>query len=71
VTTVPAAGVMALSLALTDGGAFTQAATQLGVNLSGILVAAILTLTVQRALWRRVRGAVPRSRPPGGGSARR
>jgi uncharacterized hydrophobic protein (TIGR00271 family) len=60
VTTVPAAGVMALSLALTDGGSFTGAATQLGVNVAGILVAAVVTLTLQRAIWRRVPGAVPR-----------
>jgi hypothetical protein len=59
VTTVPAAGAMALGLALGSGHAFGEAAAQLGINLVGILVAATATLLVQRALWRRVPGAVP------------
>ncbi len=52
VTTVPAAGDLALSLAL---GAFDQvpgAAAQLGVNLAGLTVAGVATLLVQRSLWR-------------------
>jgi uncharacterized hydrophobic protein (TIGR00271 family) len=51
VTTVPAAGDLALSLAL---GAFDQvpgSAAQLGINLAGMLVAGVLTLLVQRSLW--------------------
>jgi uncharacterized hydrophobic protein (TIGR00271 family) len=60
VTTVPAAGAMALSLALGGGREFGEAATQLGINLAGILVAATLTLAVQKALWRRVPGSTPR-----------
>jgi uncharacterized hydrophobic protein (TIGR00271 family) len=60
VTTVPAAGTMALALALGAGPQFWEAATQLGVNLLGILVAAVLTLVVQRAVWRRVPRVVPR-----------
>ena len=69
VTTVPAAGDMALSLALGGRAEFLSAATQLGVNLTGILVAATATLALQRALWRRVPHTVPavtrlpRSRP--------
>ncbi|SFK39460.1 DUF389 domain-containing protein [Geodermatophilus ruber] len=59
VTTVPAAADMALALALGGGAEFAHAATQLGVNLTGILVAALATLGVQRAVWRRV----PRARP--------
>jgi uncharacterized hydrophobic protein (TIGR00271 family) len=65
VTTVPAAGAMALSLALGSATAFGEAATQLGINLAGILVAATATLLVQRSVWRRV----PGSRPPTPGRA--
>ena len=59
VTTVPAAADMALSLALGGGDEFRRAATQLGINLLGILTAAIATLALQKALWRRVPGIVP------------
>jgi uncharacterized hydrophobic protein (TIGR00271 family) len=60
VTTVPAAADIALSLALGGGSQMTSAATQLGINLLGILAAAIATLSVQRLLWRRVPSIVPR-----------
>jgi uncharacterized hydrophobic protein (TIGR00271 family) len=60
VTTVPAAGDMALSLALGGSAEFRSAATQLGVNLAGIVVAATATLALQYALWHRLPGAVPR-----------
>jgi uncharacterized hydrophobic protein (TIGR00271 family) len=60
VTTVPAAADMAVSLALGGGAEFRSAATQLGINLAGILVAATVTLAVQRTVWRRVPGVVPR-----------
>jgi uncharacterized hydrophobic protein (TIGR00271 family) len=60
VTTVPAAADMAISLALGGGPEFLRAATQLGINLAGILVAATSTLAMQRAVWRRVPGVVPR-----------
>ncbi|SDY25062.1 uncharacterized hydrophobic domain-containing protein [Modestobacter sp. DSM 44400] len=60
VTTVPAAGEMALSLALGGGTDFREATTQLGINLAGILVAALATLALQRAVWRRVPRATPR-----------
>jgi uncharacterized hydrophobic protein (TIGR00271 family) len=59
VTTVPAAGEMGLSLALGGSAEFASAATQLGVNLAGILVAATATLALQHALWHRVPGTVP------------
>ena len=65
VTTVPAAGYMALSVALGGGEQFRESATQLGVNLVGIVVAALLTLGVQRAVWRRVPRVVPRVRAVG------
>jgi uncharacterized hydrophobic protein (TIGR00271 family) len=60
VTTVPAAADMAVSLALGGGPEFRSAATQLGINLAGILVAATVTLAVQRTVWRRMPGVVPR-----------
>ncbi len=60
VTTVPAAADMALSLALGGETELARAATQLGLNLVGILAAATATLAVQKALWRRV----PRVAPP-------
>jgi uncharacterized hydrophobic protein (TIGR00271 family) len=60
VTTVPAAADMGLALALGSTDEFGEAATQLGINLAGILVAAVATLVVQRALWRRVPRSAPR-----------
>ena len=60
VTTVPAAADMGLSLALGGTEEFLRATTQLGINLAGILVAALATLTLQRAIWHRV----PRTVPP-------
>jgi uncharacterized hydrophobic protein (TIGR00271 family) len=60
VTTVPAAADMAVSLALGGETEFWSAATQLGINLAGIIVAATVTLAVQRAVWHRVPGVVPR-----------
>jgi uncharacterized hydrophobic protein (TIGR00271 family) len=81
VTTVPAAGAMALGLALGSGRQIAEGGTQLGINLAGILVAAGLTLAVQRSLWRRIPRSTPRVdrvsgrrsrpvRPTGGGSPR-
>jgi uncharacterized hydrophobic protein (TIGR00271 family) len=60
VTTVPAAADMALSLALGGGAEFARAATQLGINLAGILIAAVSTLALQKAAWRLVPRIVPR-----------
>jgi len=60
VTTVPAAADMGVSLALGGGAEFAGAATQLGINVGGILVAAVVTLAIQQALWRRVPRALPR-----------
>ncbi|MGY1808545.1 DUF389 domain-containing protein [Blastococcus sp. SYSU D00669] len=59
VTTVPAAADMAISLALGGGAEFVRAATQLGINLAGILVAATATLLAQKTLWRRMPRVVP------------
>ncbi|MCZ2859093.1 DUF389 domain-containing protein [Blastococcus sp. VKM Ac-2987] len=60
VTTVPAAADMAVATALGGGAEFVRAATQLGINLAGILVAALATLALQRAVWHRM----PRTVPP-------
>ena len=54
VTTVPAAGNLALALAVWAPHEMGGAAAQLGVNLAGMTVAGLLTLLTQRALWRRV-----------------
>lgn len=54
VTTVPAAGDLALSFALWVPGEMGGAAAQLGINLLGMVLAGIATLVVQRAIWRRV-----------------
>ena len=59
VTTVPAAADMGLSIALGGGDEFARAATQLGINVAGILVAATATLALQKVLWRRVPRALP------------
>ena len=60
VTTVPAAADMAVSLALGGSDEFWRAALQLGINLVGIVVAAVVTLALQRVLWRRVPQVLPR-----------
>jgi uncharacterized hydrophobic protein (TIGR00271 family) len=52
VTTVPAAGDIALSLALAAPGQLLGAASQLGINLLGMTLAGVVTLLTQRALWR-------------------
>jgi uncharacterized hydrophobic protein (TIGR00271 family) len=52
VTTVPAAGDIALSLALAAPGHLAGAATQLGINLLGMTIAGVATLLTQRGLWR-------------------
>lgn len=66
VTTVPAAGNLALAVALWVPSEMGGAAAQLGVNLVGMTIAGVLTLTVQRTVWRRVRhrrGAEARPEP--------
>ena len=54
VTTVPAAGNLALALALWVPHEMAGAAAQLAVNISGMLVAGVATLLVQRLVWQRV-----------------
>lgn len=68
VATVPAAGNIALATALGDGSELRSSLVQLVVNIAAILVAGMLTLQLQRAVWRRVPGALPSfTVPPAGG----
>lgn len=54
VTTVPAAGNLALALAVWSRSEITGSATQLGVNLAGMVLAGTVTLAVQRLAWHHV-----------------
>jgi len=54
VTTVPAAGNVALGLAFGVGDEIWGSSLQLALNLSGMAVAGWLTLLVQQAVWSRV-----------------
>ena len=64
VTTVPAAGNLALALALWVPSEMGGAATQLAVNLCGMLLAGVATLLVQRTVWHHVgRRGSPRRAP--------
>ena len=53
VTTVPAAGNIAVAIALEHWSEVGASLVQLGVNVAGMIVAGILTLALQRALWTR------------------
>jgi uncharacterized hydrophobic protein (TIGR00271 family) len=53
VTTVPAAGNIAVAIALEHWSEVGASLIQLGVNLAGMFVAGTLTLLVQRILWAR------------------
>ena len=59
VTTVPAAGDIALSVALSAPEHVAGAAAQLGINLLGMTIAGVLTLVAQRGLWTLVRKNQP------------
>ena len=52
VTTVPAAGDLALSIALWAPGHVGGAAAQLGINIAGMTAAGVVTLVLQRFIWR-------------------
>jgi len=54
VTTVPAAGNVALGLAFGVGDEIWGSSLQLALNLSGMAVAGWLTLLVQQAVWSRI-----------------
>lgn len=59
VTTVPAAADLALGLALASPTEIGRSLTQLGINIAALLLAGVLTLLVQKTLWR----LVPRTQP--------
>ncbi|WP_169951852.1 DUF389 domain-containing protein [Microbispora sp. H11081] len=61
VTTVPAAGYMAVALALARWDEVGGSALQLLVNIAGMVVAGALTLFLQRFLWKRYGGVVRRA----------
>lgn len=60
VTTVPAAGNLALGLATWQGHEIGGSAAQLALNLVGMIVAGSLFLLVQRATWHRATRAAER-----------
>lgn len=53
VATIPAAGNIAVAVALGEWSEVGLSAQQLGLNLAGLVVAGIVTLLVQRILWTR------------------
>jgi uncharacterized hydrophobic protein (TIGR00271 family) len=53
VTTIPAAANIGVAAAYADGDGFAGSAAQLALNLTSILVAGTLVLTIQRALYAR------------------
>jgi uncharacterized hydrophobic protein (TIGR00271 family) len=55
VTTVPAAGDLALSMAVWKGDQILGSLAQLMLNLTGMTVAGVVTLLIQRQLWHRTR----------------
>jgi uncharacterized membrane protein len=54
VTTVPAAGNIALGIALGDLAEVSGSAVQLVVNLTGMAVAGALVLALQQTVWSRI-----------------
>ena len=60
VTTVPAAGNLALALGTWTPSEMTGSLAQLGVNLAGMIVAGVVVLALQRLLWHRVTAASSR-----------
>jgi uncharacterized hydrophobic protein (TIGR00271 family) len=69
VTTIPAAANVGVSAAYGDWRSFGGSLAQLGVNISSLLVAGILTLGVQRAVFVRRRAAHEASREQRAGAA--
>ena len=54
VTTVPAAGNLALGLAFGAGGEIAGSAAQLGLNIAGMVIAGAVVLVVVRLVWARL-----------------
>jgi uncharacterized hydrophobic protein (TIGR00271 family) len=69
VTTIPAAGNVALGLAFGAWSEVAGSAEQLGVNLLGMMLAGWATLVVQQAVWSRIdaRRALHADHPTAGG----
>jgi uncharacterized hydrophobic protein (TIGR00271 family) len=64
VTTVPAVGNIAIAVALEHWNEVGASFIQLSVNLAGMIIAGVVTLVVQRALWMRpIRLFEPRRAP--------
>jgi uncharacterized hydrophobic protein (TIGR00271 family) len=55
VTTVPALGNLALGIAFLETSEIGGSLAQLGLNVAGLVVAGLVTLLVQRLVWRSVR----------------
>ncbi|GLZ79490.1 hypothetical protein Afil01_42970 [Actinorhabdospora filicis] len=55
VTTVPAAGYIAVALAVSHWEEVTPSLVQLGVNIAGMIVAGLATLIVLRVVWGKAR----------------
>ncbi|MFF5258861.1 DUF389 domain-containing protein [Actinomadura viridis] len=72
VTTVPAAGNLAVAMALRHRAEIDGSLLQLGANLAGMIIAGTLTLLVQRVVWavvlRRKGASPPMPNSPGGRS---
>lgn len=60
VTTVPAAGNLALALGTWTPSEISGSLAQLGLNLSGMILSGVVVLTIQRLLWQRVTAASER-----------
>jgi uncharacterized hydrophobic protein (TIGR00271 family) len=60
VTTVPATAAFALGVAFGDWADAARSALQLGINVLGILLAALVTVQALRTLWRRAPRTWPR-----------
>jgi uncharacterized hydrophobic protein (TIGR00271 family) len=54
VTTVPALGTLALSIATGNGGDAGRSLLQLGVNVAGLIISGSATLVVQKSVWKRL-----------------
>ncbi len=70
VTTVPAIGTLALSLATTTWADARSSLIQLGVNLTGMVLAGTTTLLLQRFFWGRIRRQPAVSAAPKNSAAR-
>jgi uncharacterized hydrophobic protein (TIGR00271 family) len=65
VTTIPAASNVGVAAAYGDWSSFRGSLGQLGINVAALLVAGMLTLVVQRAVYQRRRAAHARRRATG------